>query len=164
MMDRVWQELEEFPNYGVSNHGEFSNLRTGGEVRPSRTQQGHAKVSLYLDGRLLTRSAALLVAHAFLEQPFEYWDTPIHLDGDLMNCAAWNLMWRPRWFAIKYHKQFYNENFHNDTVRRVELETGETYETGKEACIANGLYYFDIVKSCIEETFVPLTHQEFRVA
>jgi hypothetical protein len=160
---RKWEDLEEFPNYVVSNLGEFANARTDREVRLSRTQQGHAKVTLYQDGRLTTRSAALLVANTFLPTDIEHFDTPIHLDGDLMNCAVDNLMWRPRWFAIRYHKQFMYETFHNDQATRVDIDSGEHYESLKEACIRNGLYYYDVLKSEVEGTFVFPTNQEFRL-
>lgn len=162
-MKRRWEQLVEFPNYEVSDMGEFVNARTDREVRPSMTQQGHAKITLSLDGRLTTRSAALLVARAFVEQPEPHFDTPIHLDGDLMNCAAHNLMWRPRWFAILYHKQFRFEQFHTDTATRVDVDSGEQYESLKEVCMKNGLYYQDVIQSCVQGGFVPITYQEFRV-
>lgn len=162
-MRRRWEELVEFPNYEVSDLGEFVNARTDRDVRPSMTQQGHAKVTLTMgDGRMATRSAALLVARAFVEQPEPHFDTPIHLDGDLMNCAAHNLMWRPRWFAIQYHKQFRFDQFHEDRQPRVDVESGEEYGTLKEVCTKNGLYYHDVVRSCEEGGFVPITYQEFR--
>lgn len=159
---RRWETIEEFPSYEVSEFGEFFNARTDRELRTSMTQQGHAKISLYKDGRLLTRSAALLVANAFHDKPDDHFDTPIHLDGDLMNCRADNLMWRPRWYAIRFHQQFHLPVFHNDHGKRVDLETGMVYQNLKEVCCHNGLYYYDVIKSCVEETFVPLTYQEFR--
>jgi hypothetical protein len=162
MSKRQWKTLEEFPNYEVSNFGEFFNARTDREVHTSMTQQGHAKITLSKDGRLATRSAALLVANSFIEQPDSHFDTPIHLNGNLMDCAADNLMWRPRWFAIRYHRQFNLDVFHLDQGHRVELNSNEHYYSLKEACVRNGLYYYDVIKSCVEETFVPITLQEFR--
>lgn len=162
-MRRQWETLEEFPSYEVSNFGEFVNARTDREVHTSRTQQGHAKITLSKEGRLITRSAALLVAKAFIEPPEDHFDTPIHLDGDLMNCMVENLMWRPRWFAIRYHRQFQYEDFHNDRTIRVDVETGDRYSSLKEVCVSNGLYYYDVLKSCVEGVFVPVTFQEFRV-
>lgn len=127
------------------------------------TQQGHAKITLSRDGRLSTRAVALLVAEAFLpKHELEHFDTPIHLNGDLMDCRAANLMWRPRWFAIRYHKQFYFDRFHLDQQHRVEMVSGETYHSMKEACTTNGIYFQDVIKSCVEGTFVPMTFQEFR--
>jgi hypothetical protein len=161
-MRRVWEEVAEFPSYQVSNYGEFANIRTDREVQPSMNQLGHAKITLNHRGRQYTRSVALLVARAFVDSPQPHFDTPIHLDGDLMNCCAWNLMWRPRWFAIRYHKQFRLDTFHTDMGRRMDVESGIVYDSLKETCMANGLYYYDVIKSEVEGTFVFPTMQEFR--
>jgi len=161
-MQRKWEELDEFPNYVVSTLAEFANMRTDREVRPSRNQLGHAKVTLNREGRQHTRSVAQLVAQTFIPRPKEHFDTPIHLDGDLMNCQVENLMWRPRWFAIKFHKQFQLEAFHEDRGHRVDLDSGEEFHCIKDICTRYGLYYYDVVKSCVEGTFVFPTWQEFR--
>ena len=163
-MRRKWEELEEFPNYAVSSLGEFVNMRTDRTVNTSKNQQGHAKITLYKNKMLVTRSAAQLVANTFLERPYPHWDTPIHLDGDLMNCEVDNLMWRPRWYAVRYHRQFMYPTFHEDFGVRVDVKTGEKYHGLKDLCTKNGLYYHDVVEACNHETFVPLTYQEFRNA
>lgn len=164
-MNPQWVELAEFPDYAISDEGDIANIKTGMPRRPSINQQGILKISLYREGRLVTRSVAVIVAQAFLPPPeHDHFDTPIHLDGERQNCRADNLMWRPRWFAIKYHKQFRFEEFHTQYVNLIELESGARYSSLKEACMANGLYWYDVVKSFTEETFVPFTQQEFRVA
>ena len=63
-------------------------------------------VGLFRDQEQYKRSVALLVAKAFLKQPSEFFDTPINLNGDRLDNQVINLMWRPRWFAIKYNRQF----------------------------------------------------------
>lgn len=162
-MKETWTELEEFPNYVINTNGEIVNMKWGGRpLQHSRNQQGLPKVTLIRDGRPITRSPARLVAETFIPEDREAFDTPIHLDGDRMNCSTDNLMWRPRWFAIKYHKQFMFDIFHTDLAHRVDIESGEHYYGLKEVCMKNGLYYFDVEKSCVEETFVPITFQEFR--
>lgn len=160
-MKLEWRELEEFPNYVVSNTGEFANMRTDREVRPSMNQLGHLKVTLHNQGRMYTRAVAPIVAKAFIPEERAEFNTPIHLDGDLRNCRVDNLMWRPRWFAIRYHKQFMWEAFHNHDIEIVEINSGRLYPSVKAACIENGLYYHDVVKSFWENTFVFPTWQEF---
>lgn len=157
-----WRPLEAFPSYEISEEGSLYNARTHREMRPSMNQMGHAKITLLKDRIPCTRAVAPLVAETFLPDPPEYFNTIIHLDGDYMNCHASNLMWRPRWFAIKYHKQFQLPSFHQDVSPRYDVATGQEYGSLKELCMTNGLYYFDVIKSCDEETFVPLTYQEFR--
>lgn len=161
-MQTDWRELEEFPDYAISEFGEIINMKTGAPRKVSQNIQGVSKISLYRGRELHTRSIAVLVASKFLEAPEEPFDTIIHLDGDRQNCEANNLMWRPRWFAIKYHKQFLHDEFHDDKSHMVELTSGEHYYSLKEACVKNGLYYFDVMRSDVENTFVPITYQEFR--
>ena len=161
-MRHDWRQVFGFPSYQVNSLGAFTNARTGREVSTSLTPNNHVKINLYRDGQIHTRSAALLVAKTFLEEPKENWDTPIHLDGDKTNCAADNLMWRPRWFAIRYHRQFEYESFHSDKRKFQDVKSGDVYYGMKEVCMANGLYWYDVEKSATENTFVPLTYQYFR--
>lgn len=161
-MQYQWVELEEFPDYAVSEIGEIINMKSGAPRKYSRNGQGIAKISLYQGNRLITRSIAVLVAHAFVPGYNEFWNTPIHLDGDRMNCRADNLVWRPRWFAIEYHKQFGWESFQSTGPRLVELNTGEVYDSPRHAAMSLGLIHFDILQSYIEERRVRLTGQRFQ--
>jgi hypothetical protein len=148
-----WKELEEFPNHAVSEHGDVANMKTGLPRKLSVNQQGVVKLSMYDEhGRLKTRSVARLVAESFLEpHPNELFNTPIHLDGDLRNCRADNLAWRPLWFAVKYHKQFRNEDFYHMDVLVMDVESEVVYENVKDVCISNGMYWYDVVKSYTED-------------
>jgi hypothetical protein len=102
-----------------------------------------------------------MVAEAFCEGQSEHWNTPIHLDGDRENCRADNLMWRPRWFAVQYHRQFHHEEFHNSNVHIQEVLSGKEYYSVKEACMDLGLYYNDVYRSYVHNRAIPLTRQEF---
>lgn len=165
-MRTVWKTIPEFEKYEVNQYGEFVNARTDHPIKTFRTQSGHAKISIYdKSGILRTRSAGVIVASLFLEEPPEEFDTVIHLDGDYMNCAAHNLMWRPRWFAIRYHKQFNFDSFHTGYAHPTliqDRDTGKRYSSIKEVCTTEGLYYFDVYKSILEETFTPITGQYFQ--
>jgi hypothetical protein len=158
-----WQELEEFPDYAISEYGEVANIKTGMPRKTSINQQGIVKISLYQGRELITRSVAVMVAEAFVPGETEFFNTPIHLDGDRENCRADNLMWRPRWFAVQYHRQFHNEDFHRMDVRIEELTTGREYQSVKEACMDLGLYYNDVYRSYVHEIQIPLTRHEFRL-
>lgn len=156
-----WHELEEFPDYAVSSLGEIHNIKSGMPRRTSINQQGIVKISLYQGRELITRSVAVMVAEAFCEGQTEFFNTPIHLDGDRENCRADNLMWRPRWFAVQYHRQFQNEVFHKMDVHIEELGTGKEYYSVKEACMDLGLYYNDVYRSYLYEQQIRLTRHEF---
>lgn len=147
-MRHTWHELEEFPDYAINEEGEVVNMKTGCSRKPAINQQGILRVGLYKGRVLCTRSIAVLVANAFLEPPrSESFDTPIHLDGDRQNCRASNLMWRPRWFAIRYHKQFRLEAFYQGTRQIYDETNGETYDNLKHACTSLGLYHHDVIDS-----------------
>lgn len=162
-MREKWHELEEFPDYAVSNFGEISNIKTGMPRKTSINQQGIVKISMYQGRELITRSVAPLVAEAFCDGQSDLFNTPIHLDGDRENCRADNLMWRPRWFAVQYHRQFLSPDFHRMDVHIVDLDSGKEYYSVKDACMDQGLYYQDVFKSYVHERMIPLTRQEFRL-
>lgn len=162
-MRERWHELDEFPDYAVSDMGSVHNIKTDMPRRTSINQQGIVKISLYQGRELITRSVAVMVAEAFCEGQTEFFNTPIHLDGDRENCRADNLMWRPRWFAVQYHRQFNSPEFHNSDVHIVEINSGKEYYSNKEACVTLGLYYNDVYRSYIHEAEIPLTRQEFRL-
>lgn len=160
-MRAQWYELDDFPDYAVSDLGEVSNIKTGMPRKTSMNQFGIVKISLYQGRELITRSVAVLVADAFVPGRTDLFNTPIHLDGDRENCRADNLMWRPRWFAVRFHRQFENEEFHNSNVEIMELTTGRRYSSVKAACMDLGLFYNDVYRSYIHGETVGLTRHEF---
>ena len=162
-MRERWHELEEFPDYAVSDLGNIHNIKTGMPRRTSINQQGIVKISLYQGRELITRSVAVLVAEAFCEGETEFFNTPIHLDGDRENCRADNLMWRPRWFAVQYHRQFNSPEFHTSDVHIREIDTGKEFYSVKDACMYFGLYYNDVYRSYVHGQQIRLTRQEFEL-
>lgn len=110
------------------------------------------------------RAVARLVATAFLQKPRNpTFDTPINLDGDRMNNSVENLMWRPRWFAIKYAEQF-KRNECGFLVPIIDVKSGEVYETSWDAATSCGLLDREIKLAVLNNTFVWPTYQMFRVS
>lgn len=108
----------------------------------SANQYGIVYVGL-MDGKLqYKRSVAVLVAEAFLPEAADAFDTPIHLDGDKANCRVDNLLWRPYWFARKYHRQFYERISVNRGIE--DVATGEWFHNSLEAAARYGLLDRDI--------------------
>jgi hypothetical protein len=103
------------------------------------------------------------VAKAFLPPVAGPFDTPINLDGDRHNNQVDNLAWRPRWFAIKYNKQFRHPYDNPITSPIVDLKTGIVSENSFEAAKAYGLLEQDLVLSIVNRTYVWPTYQEFAV-
>lgn len=163
----AWHSLEDtgFHGYEVSSFGNIRNLKFQRLVRLSYNQSGLCKVGLIAShsGAQVTRSVAPLVANAFLpDPPNERFNTPINVNGDRTNNRADNLMWRPRWFAVKYHAQFHN-NRRGYTIPIVEINTGEEFATSWEASIKYGLIDLDVAISMRNRTYVFPTGQEFHV-
>lgn len=157
-----WVEIEEFPDYSVSDEGMVRNDRFGRLMHLTINQQGVVKVGLSRGNEQFTRSVALLVAKAFLPTPANLnFNTPINLDGDRTNNAVDNLMWRPRWFAIKYHSQFKKQHL-SFNVPIMDISTGERFKNSFEAAVQFGLLEEDVALAIINRTYVFPTYQEFK--
>lgn len=162
-----WVNLDRigFPDYAISNRGEVRNENTGRIMLQSSNQSGAYKVGMIQAdiGRQVTLSVAPIVAHAFLTPPLhERFNTPINVNGVRSDNRAENLMWRPRWFAIKYHKQFLND-LRGFSVPIFEINTREEFPTSWEAAIKYGLLDREIAIATLNRTYVFPTGQEFRV-
>jgi len=163
MRDEVWRTIDLFPDYDVSNYGRVRTNKSGRILRVNENQYGLVQVGLMREGVQRHRSVPLLVAKAFLEPSKGPFDTPINLDGDRYNNHVENLTWRPRWFAIKFNRQFrYPEDYHIPD-RIVDLETGEISENSLECAKRYGLLQKDIDLSIKNRTYVWPTYQQFGI-
>lgn len=158
-----WREIEDFSSYSVSNEGRVRNDNTGRIMALTLNQHGITQVGLMRGGVQYKRGVALLVANAFLDPPMPTtFDTPINLDGDRLNNHMENLMWRPRWFAIMYHRQFYNGKLgFREPV--MEINSGEEFPNSFAAATKYGLLDREIMLAALNRTYVWPTYQEFRL-
>lgn len=143
-MEVIWVQLEEFPDYSINTSGEIRNDVRDRLVSVSHTRQGAAKVGLMKDSKQHTRSVKVLVAETFLEKTNPLFDTPIHLDGDQKNCNVSNLVWRPRWFAWKYHHQLEEIDLYEDSGAVIDTSTEIIYSDIVEAALTNGLLFYEV--------------------
>lgn len=146
-MDEIWISLEEFPRYEISNHGNVRNVDTGRILALTFPQGRAPKVGLVEDGVQHARSVKLLVAERFVDGYSELCNTPIQLDGDVHNVACWNLAWRPRWFALRYAKQFTTEVRYAKAGPVLETTSNEIFEMAIQASMCYGILVDDIWKS-----------------
>lgn len=160
-MDEDWRAIPEFPNYSVSTEGRIQNTETGRFMAQVLNQRGMLNVGLTKNFVQHRRSVPLLVAQAFLPQ-VDHFDTPINLNGDRLNNRVGNLLWRPKWFAIRYIQQFYNGR-RGFNVPIVELQSGEEFETSWIAATKYGLIDREILIATTQRTYVWPTYQMFRV-
>lgn len=143
-----WVELDEFPDYYVSDKGQVMNELTGRVLKLSVNQRGRVMAGPMKDGAQYRRSVDLLVACAFLDPPpSKAFGSVIHLDGSYTNNEATNLMWRPRWFRVAYHKQFYTNSLLRINRPIYCVDTDEVFPNSRECSIKYGLLESEIVMS-----------------
>lgn len=162
-MTEHWKTIEHFSEYSVSNFGSIRSNKSGRILSTSPNQFGVVQVGLMKDGVQYHRSVPLLVAKAFLPIHPGPFDTPINLDGDRLNNHVDNLVWRPRWFAIKYNRQFRYPSDMHISRQLVDIKTGEISENSMECAKRYGLLEEEIVLAIMNKTYVWPTYQEFRV-
>lgn len=160
-MRERWLEIRNFPNYAISNFGRVKNIKFDRPVAVTFNAAGIPIVSLLGSGRRSTRSVKVLVAEAFLPKDNPRFNTPINLDCDPTNNRIDNLVWRPRWFAWKYHNQMrYIDSFmHTGKVRNIK--TGIVYSSVTEACLVNGALFVDMINSIYQRNPVFPLYQYF---
>lgn len=164
-LPEVFREIPGFPGYAVSSLGRIQNTNTGRDMRIGRNGRGISMVGMMFAGVQYKRSVALLVAQAFLDlPPHESFDSVIHLNGDKTHCAASNLMWRPLWFAGRYHQQFGRVESLRFLTPVHCIETDEWFENSEHMAKTYGLLERDIVRSFIDGDMIWPTRYTIEVA
>lgn len=165
-MQEEWAEIEDFPGYLVSTFGEVYNDTHGRSMSVSLLQNGIPTVGLYKEGHQYRRSIAVLVATAWVynEWPSRF-NTPTHLNGDRLNCRADNLVWRPRWFAIKYHQEILTPRFPDwpESSEILLVQTNEIFPSPREAALKYGLREMDIFLGMLNKRSIFPNALEFRM-
>jgi hypothetical protein len=157
---KEWRKIASFMNYSVCNSGYIRNDETGRIMSLLVNQTGVVHVGLTRNHVLYKRSVSLLVAEAFLNiRREESFVSPINLDGDRFNNRVDNLVWRPRWFAVKYFQQF--QGLAEKTAPIKEVRTQEVFRTPWDAVTKYGLLYTDVVLSLKYGRHVWPTGQRF---
>lgn len=159
----MWKPIPDFPGYSVSDYGRVRSDKSERILSQFENQSGLICVGMVRAGIQRHRSVPLLVAKAFLPNETDIFNTPINLDGDRHNNAVWNLAWRPRWFAIKYHQQFENRYEHPIETLIEDIDTGEVSNNSFECAMQYGLLEHDLVLSILNDSVVWPTYQVFRV-
>jgi hypothetical protein len=164
MTDEQWTriEYEGFEAYDVSSYGRVQNHKTGRIMAQSANQYGVVRTGLMnsLDHRQETVTIAKLVADHFVQGKSEPFNTPINLDGDRFNNMADNLMWRPRWFAVKFFEQFEQP----EALFRASIQDENSkyvYMDSRHAATTHGLLEVDILHSVVSGEHVFPTWQTF---
>lgn len=156
--------IYDFENYEVTNHGRVFNIKTGREMVLSPTMNGDLTVGLVRDGHQYRYAVKGLVAREFVSGETVMFNTPILLDGNKRNLHAENIMWRPRWFAWMYTRQFSGQHAWYLFGPILDTTTNLMYENYLEAAMTHGLLCTDIKESIYNGTKVFPTEQKFKYA
>jgi NUMOD4 motif len=158
-----WRPVEGFPGYSINPLGHVVRDSTGRLLVPRYNQYGVPYVGLMRDWQQCIRSLPRMVARAFLSRPSEIFDTPIQLDGDPMNCQVDNLMWRPRWYAVLYKRQF-DERYDYSIDEPVHaVNERERFPNSLLAACRYGLLEREVVLSILNRTPSWPTYQYFEL-
>lgn len=164
MQDEIWVRIAEFPGYSVSDAGRVRSDKSGKILTPLTNQSGIVSVGLFRDSVQYKRSVSLLVGSAFIPKTAmqrETFHSLINLDGDKSNNNVPNLMWRPKWFAVKYFRQFHEPPQGIDAPI-MDTVSGEIFQTSWIAALTFGLLDKEILRSIAIRTYVWPTFQTFR--
>lgn len=152
-----WKVLENYDHYSISNEGRVRSDLTNAVLAVACTPGGRAFVKMRQEGHQVARGLALLVCEMFVRLPKFRIETPtpIHLDGDPMNCRADNLVWRSRWFAMKYTAQFDEDLGEAGPIR--DIKSRVVYRSVWDVVHEHGLLFVDVVKATTNKTYVSPT-------
>lgn len=107
MENEIWKDIENWPNYMVSDLGRVKSLnysRTGEEriLKCWTNQTGYLRVGLWKDGTKKNCLVHQLVAKAFIPNP-NNWTCINHLDRNRTNNVVSNLEWTTHHLNNSYH-------------------------------------------------------------
>lgn len=165
-MSDQWVPVHGFPGYSVNPLGQVRRDSSGRILSPRFNQYGVPYVGLMRGWQQCSRSLPRLVAQAFLDKPNEIFDTPVQIDGDRSNCHVDNLMWRPRWYAVLYNRQFDGERYDHpiDVAIRAIGDDEEVFPNSLVAACRFGLLEREVVMSVLNQTPAWPTYQYFELA
>lgn len=94
-----WRQVQEFPDYQVSDQGDVRRVIDGRIKKRSQRDSGELLVNLRSNGKSYVRSVHILVADAFIgkRQPNQ---VVRFADGNKANCRLANLSYAPRREAV----------------------------------------------------------------
>lgn len=164
MSEEDWYPVSGFSGYSVNPLGQVVRDSTGRLLVPRFNEYGVPYVGLMRDWQQNIRSLPRLVARTFLPPPSEIFDTPIQLDGDFSNCRVDNLMWRPRWYAVRYKNQFRKERYEHPIEEPIRaVNENEIFPNSLAAACRYGLLEREVVLSVLNRTPTWPTYQYFEL-
>jgi hypothetical protein len=161
-----WLPVEGFPGYSINAFGQVRRDDSGRILIPRFNQDGVPYVGMMRGWKQCTRSLPRLVARAFLNRPNDIFDTPVQIDGNRSNCRADNLMWRPRWYAVLYNRQFDEERYDRPIdapIQTADEQINEVFPNSLAAACRFGLLEREVVLSVLNHVPTWPTYQYFEL-
>jgi len=154
-----WVPIVGFEDYVIFSDGRVVRLEDEVELFQSPVTGGDMTVAMWKDGRRYRRSVKVLVAEAFVEGKDGLFDTPVLLNQVRWDLRAENIVWRPRWFAWRYTRQFQEPRGWHFTTPVLEVFSNTEYDHIFHAATTHGLLCNDIHNSVYNDRRVyPLGH------
>lgn len=164
-IEEVWAPLDVYgcKQYEISTRGEVRHRRNRRLRAQSVNQYGfpfHTLQEHGYDGRRVSVPVARAVAMTFLDQPSPSMPSPtvMHKDGDRMNCALENLVWRPRSYARRYQDAWgepYEASGRFVFAVDASSSVQGVYESEGDLAQAYGVLVRDVERAIRSETDLP---------
>ncbi|NID09146.1 HNH endonuclease [Fibrivirga algicola] len=102
----VFQDIEDPPNYQVSNYGRLRSFQAGGEGKIIKGSiiQGYKSLNIRKKGKTFNRYVHKLVAEYFLPEGKPDQTYVLHLDHDKLNNRVQNLKWATQEEMIEHNR------------------------------------------------------------
>ena len=140
----VWKDIEDYPNYQVSNLGRIKSIprvRTkGGILKQEIDKMGYLKVYLMKDNKGHLVSTHRIVAKVFISNP-DNLPQVNHIDGNKTNNKVENLEWctakenvnhRFKVLKQKPFRKYKEENYDYTTKKGFNRYSKDYYKKNKE--------------------------------
>ena len=97
MVNEIWRDIKDYPNYMVSNLGRVKSLcnnKTSKEkiIKPNKINSGYLRVALYKNGNIKKYLIHRLVAEAFIDNPNKL-PCIDHINANKTDNRICNLQW-----------------------------------------------------------------------
>ena len=110
-MEIKWKQINDYPNYYVSNYGSIKNIKKNTLLTPYLNERGYLTIFLYNNGQRKRFAVHRVVAEAFLPNPNNLPQIN-HLDECKTNNNVNNLEWISQ-----------KDNLNYGTIQQRRLET-----------------------------------------